>query len=80
MSETKESMMAEASSRFDTFDLNGDGKVDREELNRYMLEFETVDEEKANGFFEMADLNGDGVVTKEEWLTVCEKMIDADMC
>ena len=56
---------------FDKLDLNGDGSVDREELQKAVLEKETMfsstDTTAINEFF-LADANHDGKVSKEEFI------------
>ena len=60
-------LLDEAAKEFDQLDLNGDGSVSREELQKIAKRqsgAEGMNEEDINEFFATYDANGDGFVSK----------------
>merc|ERR1712097_233071 len=68
---TQEAMEEEIKNAFLTFDADGSGYIDREELVNVLTTMgDPVDEETINGMIAEADLDGDGKINYEEFTKI----------
>ena len=62
---------------FEELDLDGNGEIDRSEVEQLASQSGGLVAEKINELFTTFDNNGDGLIQKDEWLTFYGGMFDA---
>ena len=83
INQAREQALATALEAFNQLDVNGDGKVDRNEVaqlaNAQVIEGanEDLKAQKIDEFFKSFDENGDGFIQREEWLNFFGKLFDS---
>ena len=75
--------MSRAEIEFNRLDINGDGRVDKNEVRQLLWGHlggsNLFDKEaKIEQFFKRADLNGDGKIDKAEWLEFYSQNFDTE--
>ena len=62
---------------FNELDLDGDGEIDRGEIEQLASQGGGLDASKIDELFATFDTNGDGLIQKGEWLTFYSSLFDA---
>ena len=74
---SRQTVLEKVTIAFNSLDLDGNGEIDRSEVEQLASRSGGLVAEKINELFTTFDNNGDGLIQKDEWLTFYGGMFDA---